>query len=392
MKIRYVYFILIALMCGKFSHSQTMDDFLEMIEKNNTNLKAARQLEESERLMAQTGIYPSPLSVEYGYFPDNHTVEDMKQTSSVSQAFQLPGVYKAQNKLADSKIELANNRYREQRNDILLRAQKSVIHLIFLKKKEERLQKRLNNAEEQYKGLKEKFESGDADVMEVNKSRVHLLTVKKDVRQNMAKIRETKEELQLLNGGEELDFVLDAYPVFPQLAMDSVVSEKKEYLPLLKSAEKEKNISERQVQLAKKQNYPEFKVGYGSETVGNASFKGVVMGVSIPLWTNKNKLKAARAEKNYQDIKLQQLSMEISTETKKEYEEYLSLKESLEEYKKTLDELQSFELLRKSFEKGQLSLIDYIRELQFYFDVYDDYLELEKEYYLTMAELYKYRL
>ncbi|MFW6095425.1 MAG: TolC family protein, partial [Bacteroidota bacterium] len=366
MKIRYVYFILIALMCGKFSHSQTMNDFLEMIEKNNTNLKAARQLEESERLMAQTGIYPSPLSVEYGYFPDNHTVEDMKQTSSVSQAFQLPGVYKAQNKLADSKIELANNRYREQRNDILLRAQKSVIHLIFLKKKEERLQKRLNNAEEQYKGLKEKFESGDADVMEVNKSRVHLLTVKKDVRQNMAKIRETKEELQLLNGGEELDFVLDAYPVFPQLAMDSVVSEKKEYLPLLKSAEKEKNISERQVQLAKKQNYPEFKVGYGSETVGNASFKGVVMGVSIPLWTNKNKLKAARAEKNYQDIKLQQLSMEISTETKKEYEEYLSLKESLEEYKKTLDELQSFELLRKSFEKGQLSLIDYIRELQFY--------------------------
>lgn len=389
-----IYFsvILAVLLSGKLSIAQTINDYLDKIEENNTQLKAARQLEDAERIMANTGIYPAPLSIEYGYFPDNNTVEARKQTSGVTQSFKFPTVYGNQRNVADAKAQLANEKYREQRNEVLLKAQQQMIRMVLLKKKHRRLRDRLHHAENQHKGMQKKFDKGDADVMEVSKTRVHLLRVKKDIRQIETNISDVKKELQLLNGGEEIDFTADEYPVFPDISLDSIVKEKKESLPLMNAAEEQRQIAGKQVKLTKSMNLPEFKVGYGSETVGNSSFKGIVMGISVPLWSNKNKLRAAKAEHSFREIQLQQLSMEINTETNKEYEEHRSLRESMNEYRETLEELGSVELLDRSLELGQISLLDYIQELQFYYDVYDEYLELEKEYYLTLSELYRYRL
>jgi outer membrane protein TolC len=133
-------------------------------------------------------------------------------------------------------------------------------------------------------------------------------------------------------------------------------------------------------------------VGYGSEIVGRSSFRGMLVGASIPLWTNKNKVEAARLNNQYHELDYESRIMEVRSETRKQYNTSVSLKEDLQTWRSTLDELQSIEVLQKSLNMDQISVLDYYREVQYYYGVYDEYLALERDYYLGLAELYRYML
>ena len=228
--------------------------------------------------------------------------------------------------------------------------------------------------------------------MEVNKAKFHLIRLKRQVSQNRIEINQLQKQLKLLNGGEEMKFDLTTYPVFPEMPVDSILAERKESTPGVKIASQHKTIAESSVKLERSLNGPEFNLGYGSETVGNSSFKGVLFGASIPLWTNKNKVKAAQAEVGYMEMEYENKLLELRNETQKQYDTYLSLKESMEEYASTIEELESVQLLRKSLKLDQISALDFYREVEYYYTIYDEYLKLERDYYLALCELYRYRL
>ena len=390
MKSKYIIFVFVLL--AHFSDGQTFNDYLQKIENNNKQLEAARKLVETRKVRAHIGIYPKPFSVNYGYFPNNNTVDDQKQTLNATQSFYMPGVYGKMKGLAKEKVSMAELVYEAERIEILYRAYKLMIRLVYFQKVHQKIEERLKNAENQLAGMKKKSNAGDANVMEINKAKFHLLHIKRLLSQNRIEKERLKDRLKLFNGEKSLNFQLTSYPVFPDLPVDSILAQKKEMLPSVNIADQQLNIAEKNITLEKSFNSPEFNIGYGSETVGSSSFKGVVMGASIPLWTNKNKVKAARAEAGYRETEFQNKMLEVISETENQYKTYISLKQNLEEYSSTIENLGSIELLKKSLELDQISVLDYYREVEYYYNIYDEYLELEKDYYLALNELYRYRL
>lgn len=391
MKIKIVN-ILIALLLSNLGYAQTIDDYLEKIEENNIQLEALRQKKEQKSLEAQTGIYPKPLSVDYGYFPDNNTVVDQKQTFNVTQSFYMPGVYKKMKDVAGAQSDVASLDYEAERKRVLYEAQKVMIRLVFRNKMIQRVEKRLDFAEQRRNALEKQVEAGDANALELNKAKFHHLRMRKQLSQQKRSAEQLTEQLNKLNGGGDLDFENPGYPVFKDFSRDSLFHEKKDELPSIKKANKMQEQSESMVELQRSMNFPEIKFGYGSETVGNSSFKGMLVGVSIPLWTNKNKVKAAKAQSQYTEMEFKNKLLNLRSETEKQYKSYLSLKENLEEYEKTLKNSDNMELLKKSLKLGKISVIDYYREVQYYYSIYNEYLELERKYYLALAEMYQYRL
>jgi len=391
MKIKIVN-ILIVLLMSNLSYAQTIDDFLEQIEENNVQLKAFREKKKQERLEAYTGIYPKPLSVNYGYFPDNNTVVDQKQTFNVTQSFYTPGVYKNMKDIAEDQGDLAALDYEAERKKVLYEAQKVMIKLVFRNKMIQRLEKRLDFAEKRRNALEKQVEAGDANVLEKNKAKFHLLRIRKQLSEQKRSYAKLMEQLNKLNGGEVLGFENPDYPVLASISRDSLLNEKKEQLPSIKKASKLQEQSESAVELQRSMNFPELKFGYGSETVGNSSFRGMLVGISIPLWSNKNKVKAAKAQSQYAELEYKSRLLNLRSKTENQYKTYLSLKESLEKYEETLENTNNIELLKKSLKLGKISVIDYYREVQYYYSIYNEYLELEREYYLAMAEMYQYRL
>jgi outer membrane protein TolC len=388
---KYVFF-LIWLFIVQVSHGQTVDDCLKSIEANNPRLKAARKQQENKTVQAHTGIYPKPFSVNYGYFPDNNTVVDQKQTLNATQSFHMPGVYKKMRNLAGDQENLASLEYRKIRKEVLSRARHVMIRMVYLGKHYEQLEKRLRYARRQFEGIRKKVEAGGATLIDQNKARLHLLRVQRAVNQNVIERDRLKEQLMMFNGQQPLDLKLNDYPPFPDLTLDSLMARKTRQLPSLRMARKEMQVADRQLDLQQSLNGPELKIGYGSEIVGSSSFRGMLVGASIPLWTNKNKVQAARLKNKYSQLDYESRLMEIRSETRKQYKTSASLKEDLQTWRSTLDELQSIEVLQKSLNMDQISVLDYYREVQYYYGVYDEYLALERDYYLGLAELYRFML
>src|SRR6056297_2198652 len=202
MKIKAIICALLCISLNNLSLAQTHEEPLKEIEKNNLQLQAAQKLKEQRSLKAHTGIYPKPLSVNYGYFPDNNTVVDQKQTLNITQTIHWPGAYGDMKKLAGSQTELADLLYKKKKQDILFQAQKQLIELVFIKKKLERLDKRAKDAKQRVKATKKKVEAGDANVLELNKSKFHLLRMERDLRKFHIQHDEITQQLKKLNGGQ----------------------------------------------------------------------------------------------------------------------------------------------------------------------------------------------
>jgi len=47
-------------------------------------------------------------------------------------------------------------------------------------------------------------------------------------------------------------------------------------------------------------------------------------------------------------------------------------------------------MLRKAFDYGEISGIEYLMESIYYYDSFDTYLKIEFEYYRTIAKIQKY--
>jgi len=384
--------LLVFLLSGSFARGQTVKRCLERIEKNNPGLKASRKLMKAKRVEARTGIFPKPISVNFGYFPDNQTVVDHKQTLNATQSFYLPGVYKKMRNLAADEGVLAALAYQKDRKEILLRAQKLLIRLIYHRKRHQQLEVRLRYARQRYEGVREKTAAGGATLMARNKARLHLLRIRRAMNQNEIERNRLMEQLDLLNGRRPLELSKAEYPAFPDLKLDTMLTRKPEQMPSLLMAGQRVSVTEQRIDLKKALNGPELKLGYGAEVVGNSSFRGVVMGASIPLWTNKNQVRLARIQNDYRRLDYEHKLMELRSETRKQYDVSRSLRRDLKTWRTILGKIKTTELLRKSLQMGEISILDFYREVQYYYDIYDEYLALERDYHLVLAGMYQYRL
>jgi hypothetical protein len=79
-------------------------------------------------------------------------------------------------------------------------------------------------------------------------------------------------------------------------------------------------------------------------------------------------------------------------EIKQLYGRYESLKSILEEYQKVTNAMQSVQLLDKALAAGQISVLEYFVELNYYNSSYNSFLEIEREYYDVVATLLKHKL
>jgi hypothetical protein len=70
----------------------------------------------------------------------------------------------------------------------------------------------------------------------------------------------------------------------------------------------------------------------------------------------------------------------------------ISLYNELEQLRPTLENNDNILLLKKALDGGQISLITYIQEVNFFLEAQKNYLDVEYNYYQLLASLNKYTL
>jgi len=271
-------------------------------------------------------------------------------------------------------------------------AKKLLIESIYLTKMSYLLQTRLADAESLLQAYTKRLETGDVNLLEVNKSKLYLLHIQNQVKTVQTELKSIQKQLIYYNGGQELNFDLAEYPQILEINADEITIEKQNNDPELLYASKQIESSAKMVKVTRNLQLPKFSMGYAGETVADEKFRGVVIGLSVPLWSGNSAVKKAKFESQYLELSSLSMQTKIETETKAQIDKIQSLKKNLDNYSQTLSSVNNIELLKKSLELGEISSIEYFTEISYFYQIYDDYLISEKEYQLAVCEMLQFKL
>lgn len=401
MKLKIIMSLVLSVGCLTAGAQQTpvvaksIDEVLQSVRQNNKMLKAGESQTEALKLQARSENNLADPTVTYSHLWGNHEGMGFTGELVASQAFDFPTLYAQRGKLNQERFRTFDAQQSALRQQILLQTELACMDLIYLNRLQALLDERLHNAEELSRFYATQLEKGATNIIEVNKIELELLNARNETRQNEAARKAKLEELKALNGGVAIEFtdslyrsVLE-YPVSFEAFQLEALGELPEVNELVWS----EAAAERQIAVAKNQWLPNLTVGYRmNPSSGGERFNGFIVGVSIPLFSNRNKVKQAKAEHYAAN---QRLSGVMKTQTAALHQLWTKageLKKSVDEYATVLEQQNSIALLNKAIQAGQLSMVEYFVNVTTFYQSMQNYLQLQNDYQKTLAEMYRFKL
>ena len=371
----------------------TIQDVLARVEQASIAMEAQRKLTEAQKLEAKTGNYLSNPSVGYESMWGSGEDRGNAGELSVVQAFDFPSAYGNRNKIARLKGEMYEQEREAFRRQLLLDAQMACLEIIYLRQQEALLNERLSNAQKLSQAYQQKLEAGDANIIAINKINIEKLNAQTALNLNGTALRSKLEQLSNMVGGEPIEFNAQDYSPEPALPPLSMLED--QYLnndPALQALEQAYGIDQQSIALNRSLSLPQFEVGYRQNFGMEGKAKGFLVGISVPLFENKNKVKAAKARSFFSQTQLQSSKLNLKTELKQLYEQAQTLQRSGQELRQLLSHQNNLEILQKALDAGQIDIIEYFTEVNILFESRAQLLSIERDYRLATAQLFRYTL
>lgn len=390
-------FIVIAILASatcSASGQTSIDQVLQGIEANNRELKASYQLTTARKLEAGLENNLADPTVSYVHQYGNKEGLGMQGELVASQSFDFPTVYAQRSKLIRAKGTGFDRQGAELRQQILLQAKELCLDLVLLNQQKALLDQRRQNAEQLASLYATRLSTGDANILETNKINLELLNAKNEARMNEAARAARLKELATLNGGIPVGFPDTEYVGVPELlSVDELKTVALSSNLQLLSLQSDQATALRQLSVNKAKGLPGLELGYRLNTAtGGERFNGFLVGVSIPLFSNRNNVKQAKAQTRYTELQLESTTSVVENELQSLYDQSVALKTSMNEYSEVLKSQNGLELLNKAIQSGQISMMEYFVDVTTLYQSMQNYMQLQNEYQKVMAQLYKYKL
>lgn len=368
-----------------------VDHVLSQIEKNNTSLSALRKNTDANKIGNKTGVFMQNPEIEFNYLWGNPSSIGNRKDFSIRQSFDFPTAYQFKNQISEIKNEQTELEYRKQQNELLLQARNICIDLIFVNAMQMEYGKRLSHAQNIAQSYKLKFEAGETTILEFNKAQLNLLNLSNKI--DLLEIDRTAllSDLARMNGGVAIEFIETVFqsPIIP-LDFEQWYTQAEQSNPLLNWLKQEIEISRKQVSLSKALALPKIQAGYMSETIVGEQFRGISIGMSVPLWENKNTVKYAKASAIALEAVAADNKVQLYNQLQSLHTKAIQMQSKLAQYRSQLQLFNSADLLKKALDKGEISLIEYIMELSIYYENFNQMLEMEKDMNKSVAELNRF--
>lgn len=392
--IHHSFLIVFLLIFASNGNAQTnVDSVLSSVSVNNKTILANEQFWEAEKLQFKVGLSPYNPKVDYDYLNGSPATAGNQTEFAVTQSFDFPTAYGKKKQLSNNQIAKAEFQLIATRQEVLLRAKNTAIELIYRNKLQKELMIRKQNTEKWLSDFQTRLDKGDGNILDVNKAKLQLIQINSEYQENISATNQLNQKLTELNGGIAITLADTAYPQQSDVpSFTELESEIEAANPVRKYLEQEINVGKSQVVLSRAMSLPRMEAGYRYQSILGQTFQGLHLGMTIPLWENKNTVKVRQASLVSNELDLQVHKNEHYHEILGLYEKYTNLKITLDEYKTLFGSLNNTALLEKSLTLGQISSIEYFLETGYYYDALRNYLKTEKDYHQTISELYKHKL
>lgn len=377
---------------GITTQAKSFDNILHKIAANNPTLASSVAQNEAEiNALKSDNNLPDP---EIGY-EHKWGKEGAKWGVDISQSFEWPGAYSARKKAINSTSEamdfLNKSNYLNKLVDIKL----LLIDIVNIRKQISLI----SQLECQIDTLSLKYEQGikqgEVTKLDINKLKIEKIALSRQNKSLKNQLEELETTLFAENGGKDISSILAELTSYP----DETILPEEKYMQMLKendpqvaqflSMAKAQEFNSKAISMSK---LPGFSLGYKFENELGTYFNGFSVGISIPTFSKRHKKAAIEASQKALSIQSDAYEIEKSTQMKVQRANAISLLQEMDEYRPTLENNDNISLLKKALDGGQISLITYIQEVNFFMEAQQNYLDVEYRYYQALATLNKYLL
>lgn len=372
--------------------ADNIGDVLKQVASNNLTLQALAHDNQADVLDIKASNSIGGPSVEYSPFFTKGYSGVAESELVVSQEIDFPTKYAARNKQAKMQNIVGEQLLIKQRRDILLQAQLLCIDLIRLNQTLSMLHERLSNSETLLQMYQKRMDAGDANALELNKVKLDCMEVRTLVNEAQGERTSLLQQLRQLNGGKPIDVIDTVLPEYPQitnfesyralaLASDADVA----------VAQTALRAADMNLKLQKNEWLPNISFGYRRNTEHGEGINGFLVGVSFPLYSNSNNVKAARQRRESAELQVMQAQNEAEATLRTNYEQLQGLQQVIDHSDvKLLQE--SLTLFAKALQQGEITALVYYVEINSIYEKLQRHIDLHCQSVKLLAELHKAEL
>lgn len=384
--LRKAFFCLMIAM-PSLADAQDFSSILKSIEANSARLESARIKDKAEKLDSKDIYTLEDPEVGFDYLFGAEGIGH-RIGFEVSQGFDFPTVISQKRKMAKEMQRVSELKYLSERQQLLLNARKLCIQVVYCNAIMDHLDEDLEETTAMSKAYETLFDKGEATAIDRNKAHQAFLFFKTEYDEFLAMRENLLNELKCLNGGNAVE-ISDTAFVFSPLSndFDGWLAQNIGHHPELQLAEGELQAEKQSLKVAKGSRIPGFKIGYTGEFTREEKYQGPTIGLSLPLWGSGRKVKVAKLHVEAAEKSLEDTRLHLTTQLRGVYREALQLQDTYLRYRKHLTECDNSELLKKSLDSGQITLLQYLQERQFVHEMHEKILIAERDLALRKAEL-----
>ena len=378
------------------SYAQSgVDDILASIEKNNVELQALRKRTDSDQAGFKSERALDAPEVGFNYLWGSPADIGNRKDISVTQSFDIAALSGVRGKLASSRTDLSEYQYKIEKQKVMLGAKKLCINVIYCNAMAKELSARLELAETMLQSTKDMMARGEVDPSEVNKAQMTYLAQKSACTRNDVELKSLLTELKRMNGGIPVEINDAEYDSTETLPADFRLwySEMSSASPELSYMRKNVEVNADATKSVKMSNYPKLTAGYMAELVKGSNFRGLTLGVSIPLWSVRSRTRQANLSYEAAALEEKSASEQLYSDFARLYDKSAGLKQMCDDLSASLSEsASSLSATESKFLSGEISMLDNIMEHTLYYSVVDEYLAADRDFHLALAELFAWNL
>lgn len=389
---RFLIAVSFVLMAFTASADNSVDDVLKQIAQNNLTLRALQHDNEADVLDIKAENSLNGLSVEYSPFFRSGYSGVAESELVVSQEIQFPTKYADRNKQAKMLKSVGGKMYEKNRRDILFEAEQLCLDIIRLNMTMTMLDQRLKNSETLHQMYDKRMAAGDANILEVNKVKLDCMEVQTMVSEAQNERMLLLQQLQQLNGGKPVTIDSEKFPEFQPIK--DFESYKALYLASdadIQMAETMLKSADMNVKMQKREWLPNISFGYRRNTEQKEGVNGLMVGVSFPLYSNSQRIKAARERRKSAELQVEQARKDAESQLQSGYQQLVGLQQVLDHSDVKMMQ-ESIVLFSKALQHGEINALDYYTEVNSIYEKLQRHIDIHCQSAKLHAVLHKNEL
>ena len=387
---RITFLLLALLLWGNVSRAQNdIEQVMKSILQNNASLRTAQAEAEAQKVAERTDIFLEGPEMGYNRLWGSPLAIGNRTDFSVSQSFDLPTLTGQKSRLARLRQQLPDQALRAKKQEVLLEARQACVDLIYYNALIKLLAQRTSRAESLLAAYSKQLEQGNTNQIETGKARLYLAAARGEEARARAEQANLKRTLEQLNGGLPIELNDTLWPADPLPAdFNAWMKQAGDNHPTIRFLHLQAQADRREVSLARALNLPRITTGYMSEKTAGEHYQGITLGLSLPLWQNKNRTRRAQAQMAATEQKQQEARLSLDRTLHAAYQQAVALHQVADDYRQALNELRNRDLLDRTLKSGEITLTDYLMEMNLYHETQLQILATQRDAEKAKAQLW----